>query len=125
MSTVNIKNILLKIMEHCNDVLSDTENFDYQSFRGDHKTQRAVFMSLHQVGELSGRRPKQFCHKHVNIPWAGIKQMRNIISHEYVKIDLEIVWNTVSGDIPSFLETIKKIVDEMNNGNEESVFEKD
>ena len=125
MSTVNIKNILLKIMEHCNDILSDTENFDYQSFGKDHKTQRAVFMSLHQVGELSGRLPKQFCHKHVNIPWAGIKQMRNIISHEYVKIDLEIVWNTVSGDIPSFLETIKKIVDEMNNGNEESVFEKD
>ena len=125
MSTVNIKNILLKIMEHCNDVLSDTENFDYQSFRGDHKTQRAVFMSLHQVGELSWRLPKQFCHKHVTIPWAGIKQMRNIISHEYVKIDLEIVWNTVSGDIPSFLESIKRIVGEMNNGNEESIFEKD
>lgn len=54
---VNIKNILLRIMEHCNDILSDTENFDYQSFEEDHKTQRAVFMSLHQVGELSGRLP--------------------------------------------------------------------
>ncbi len=45
------------------------------------------------------------------IPWSAIKGMRNLHAHDYENIDFEIVWNTLTEDIPELeceLEKIKR-----------------
>ena len=34
------------------------------------------------------------------MPWREIKAMRNIAAHNYGEIDIDILWETVIGDIP-------------------------
>ena len=125
MSTVDVKIILEKIAQHCDDILADMSNCDYETFIIDLKTQRAVFMSLHQIGELSGRLPHEFRERHKNIPWTAIRQVRNIIAHEYVRINIDIIWMTITGDIPDLYNYIKFVIKQMNENKEITLYKKD
>jgi len=36
--------------------------------------------------------------------------MRNFIIHEYFGVDLNIVWDTIKEDLPTFKENVKKLL---------------
>lgn len=52
-----------------------------------------------QIGELSGKLSEEFKNNYSQIPWNAIKATRNIVAHEYGKIDIETVWETATTDI--------------------------
>ncbi|MDR2519737.1 MAG: DUF86 domain-containing protein [Eubacteriaceae bacterium] len=81
-------------------------------------------MSLHQIGELVGRLPKAFWELHPDVPWRGIRQTRNIISHEYIQIDLNIIWQTVIQSIPDFSKEIEDSMHSIADGKEPATYEK-
>ena len=61
------------------------------------------------IGEAIGRLSEQFCTSHPQIEWRKIRGLRNIVIHDYAKIDVEIIWSVISTELPaliSFLETI-------------------
>ena len=47
-----------------------------------------------------------------HIPWYAIKGMRNLHAHDYDRVDLDIVWNTLKEDIPDLLKQLKTILGE-------------
>jgi uncharacterized protein with HEPN domain len=49
---------------------------------------------------------------HSQIPWYAIKGMRNLHAHDYEKVDLNIVWNTLTEDIPDLLNKLDIILNE-------------
>ena len=71
--------------------------------------QLAIDMCIYQLTELSIHLDDQFKLKHLDIPWAQIKGMRNIHAHEYDKIDRNIIWNTINKDIEDLKDKLKKI----------------
>jgi len=44
------------------------------------------------------------------IPWADIIAMRNRLIHAYYDIDLDILWKTLTEDIPPLAEELQKTV---------------
>ena len=40
------------------------------------------------------------------VPWRAITGMRNRVSHGYFAIDLDVVWNTVTRDLPKLQEFV-------------------
>lgn len=48
-------------------------------------------------------------HDNPHIPWGSIQGIRNILVHEYYRLDEEIVWKTVTDDIPNLIEALRKI----------------
>ena len=44
------------------------------------------------------------------MPWREIKTMRNIAAHNYGEIDIDILWETATGDIPDLKEYCKKFI---------------
>jgi len=49
--------------------------------------------------------------KHAEIDWRRIMAFRNIVAHDYVHIDSEIVFNICSTEIDSLLKTVNLIID--------------
>jgi len=47
---------------------------------------------------------------HPDIPWKDITGMRNRLIHEYFRIDIEKVWDTVRKDIPVLITIIEPLV---------------
>lgn len=68
--------------------------------------------SLAQIGELSGRISEELQKAYPDIPWKQIKGMRNIIIHDYNGIDISILRDTVSNDIPMLIKLIQNILAE-------------
>jgi len=125
MSTVDVNELILYINRHAKDVLSDVAGLTYTDFEIDYKTQRAVYMSLHQIGELAGRLPLLFRQKHTQMKWAGMRQVRNMIAHEYIKLNLEIIWDAIKNNIPDLIKYSDALLTQFSQNHEPSIYKKD
>ena len=73
---------------------------DREAFLTDEKTADAVARNLEVLGEAAARLPEATRATVDEIPWRRIVGLRNRIVHEYFGIDLEIVWEIVTADLP-------------------------
>ncbi len=63
--------------------------------------QKAVVISLINIGELSKAFTDDYTAAMPEIPWKSIRGFRNIAAHQYGIIDFEDVYKTVMEDIPA------------------------
>ncbi|SOC83748.1 Uncharacterized conserved protein, contains HEPN domain [Ensifer adhaerens] len=81
-----------------------TTNLDEASFLRDELVQDAVIRNIEIIGEASNniqRADPGFAARQGDIPWLVLYTMRNRVAHGYHKVDLEIVWKTIKGDLPN------------------------
>ena len=79
-----------------------TEDLGEVAFLEDEMTQDAVIRNLEIIGEASPNIEvhfPEFAQAHPELPLAFAYQMRNAVAHGYFKVDLEIVWRTLSNDL--------------------------
>lgn len=62
-----------------------------------------------QIAENSDKLTSVFKGKYKNLPWKEVKGMRNRIVHDYGFIDMTIIYDTLSRDIPKMYKSIKDI----------------
>ena len=78
---------------------------------------------LHWI-EIIGEAARGVGHKvrtaHPEVPWRVITNMRNRVSHGYFDIDLDVVWNTVTRDLPKLQESVTRILAELDSEAEDS-----
>ena len=70
----------------------------------------SVLFRLIQISENSGKLTAELKSRHQEIPWQAIKGMRNRIVHEYGEVDLSIVYQTVSADIPRLCQLLEPLL---------------
>ena len=83
---------------------------DYETFIEDFIVQDAVVRQLEIIGEATKRITKDFRNNNPEIPWADMAGMRDILIHDYIDVDLDIVWKTASESIPKLKALIEKLV---------------
>jgi uncharacterized protein with HEPN domain len=76
-------------------------DFTFEQFRDDEKTVDAVIRNLEVIGEAVRHLSNQSAELPNSIPWSDIAGMRNILIHEYFGVDLAIVWQTITSDLPA------------------------
>ncbi|MCZ7583178.1 MAG: DUF86 domain-containing protein [Deltaproteobacteria bacterium] len=64
------------------------------------------------VGEAASWLPEELRARHPVIPWRDIKDMRNRLIHGYDTIDVALVWNTVTEDLPPLVAALEAILQE-------------
>lgn len=94
----------------CNNIQEFSSLSSYESFLDDPKTIRAVAFELTTIGEAVRALPNEIKDKYPEIPWGKIQGIRNVLFHEYYKLDEEIIWQTIQDDIPNLVEMLEKII---------------
>ena len=97
------------ILENIEIIFQFTENMTYNDFKKDTKTIYAVTRSLEIIGEAVNNIPEEIKQKNKEIPWRDIKNFRNIVIHQYWKIDYEAQWQIIKQKLPELKQKIKKI----------------
>jgi uncharacterized protein with HEPN domain len=62
--------------------------------------QDAVVRNLQVMAESSKRISDERKNRHLEVDWQEISGFRNILVHDYLGVDLELVWNIVINELP-------------------------
>jgi uncharacterized protein with HEPN domain len=80
------------------------------SFHASHTVQDAVLRNLQVIAESTKRLSATLKDDHTEIDWSGIAGFRNFLVHDYLGVDLGVVWDIVSRDVPALGRTISAIL---------------
>jgi uncharacterized protein with HEPN domain len=100
---------------HLRDILEGIEHIegflagmDFEKYTADLKTKSAVERQLQIITEAAKRLGDNAQSLCPGPDWAGFCRMGDILRHGYHKVDDEIVWNTVTDELPPMREAIEK-----------------
>jgi uncharacterized protein with HEPN domain len=71
--------------------------------------QDAVVRNLQVMAESSQRLSDEIKNKHPDIPWNDISGFRNILVHDYLGIDLDVIWSVVEQELPGLEKILNEI----------------
>lgn len=101
---------LLDILIATRKILKFTQGIDHDKFSEDDILQNAVMRLLEVMGEAARKISEEMKKSQPAISWNEMIGMRNHLIHEYFRIDVELVWNTIQNDLPLLLKQIEPLV---------------
>ncbi len=63
------------------------------------------------IGEASKHIPEKVRQQHSKVDWRRIAGLRDVAIHEYFGVDIEMIWNIVTREVPTLLGQLKRILD--------------
>ena len=104
-------------------ILDYTKELNESDFNAKVIVQDAVIRRIQVIGEAVKNVSTAFREKNSEIPWTKIAGMRDKIIHGYFNVDIDIVWEVIVKDIPTFKKKIMEIIkkEEQNPENNKSV----
>jgi uncharacterized protein with HEPN domain len=70
----------------------------------------AIVKDVEIIGEAASRTTTAARAAHPDVPWMQIIAMRNRLIHAYFDVDLQVVWDTVTVDLPQLIAVIEPLV---------------
>ena len=67
---------------------------------------------LQIIGEACNSLSQKLTNKYFKVPWAEIVTFKNILIHEYFRVDLKAVWRIVERDLPDLKIQIEVILED-------------
>ena len=101
---------LLDIFQAGNLVLSFAKGIERMDLEKDQMRLSAILYQIGIVGEATKRLSSEFREQNNHIPWSQVAGMRDIIFHQYDRLDLDVVWAVIQQSLPEFLEMIKPLI---------------
>lgn len=84
----------------------------YEQFAADDKTSFAVVRCLEIIGGAARKIPAPVRSRSPRVPWHETVGMRGILIHDYISVNLRVVWNTEQNDLPPRQPQIEQIIAE-------------
>jgi len=76
----------------------------------------ALVRCLEIIGEAATRVSVELREEQPRLPWAKMTSTRNRLIHAYFDINLDIVWHTVSEELPVLAKELADLLDVENEG---------
>ena len=81
----------------------------YEKFQEDPKTQDAVIRNIEIIGEASKLISKELKQNYPMIPWKAIAGTRDRLIHDYFGVNIDVVWEIATKDVPNLKQNLKRI----------------
>lgn len=101
------------ILEAIRKIERYTDGLDLNAFQEDERTQDAVVWNFAIIGEAARLVPANIQERFPDVPWAAMRGMRNVVVHEYFGIDVRIVWETATHNLPPLTPRLRQIMDNL------------
>ena len=98
------------MLDKAHEALSLVRGKTRPDYDRDSALRLALTHLIQVIGEAARRVSPQFRDRHPQIPWEAIAGMRSKIVHDYMNVDEDIVWDSVTQELQPLIEELRKIV---------------
>jgi uncharacterized protein with HEPN domain len=106
----DILDYLTDIMDAIDAAHSFVIDMDATQFRVDRRTVYAITHALEIVGEAAKCIPDPVRVRYPAVPWRLMAGMRDRLIHGYDTVDLDVLWKTVTEDLPTTRPLIAEVI---------------
>ena len=103
---------LRDMLDHAREALDLLGDTSREGLRDHRVLQLALTRLVEIVGEAANRVSGATRQAHLDIPWPRIIGMRNWLAHGYDVIDYDLLWDTVTTDLPPLIAALERILGE-------------
>jgi uncharacterized protein with HEPN domain len=103
---------LLQMLKHAREAVAFARGKSRADLDAERLLSLALTRLLEIIGEAAGRVPEGVRARHPEIPWPQIVGLRNRLIHGYDSVDLDILWQVVTGDLPPLITSLESIIAE-------------
>lgn len=104
--------LLEEIHDSLDQIREYTDETSERNFRDDQLLQDAVLYRILVIGEAVKGLSDDLRQQHSAIEWTAIAGMRDILVHEYFRVDLGLAWEVVQDDLPELRRQLLRILEE-------------
>lgn len=98
--------LLIHALE-CIDRIGEYAQGKRENFISDPKTRDAILRNLEIIGQcLKDHGIESLANSRPDIRWRQIANFRNILAHEYMALDLDLIWEIVATHLPALRAAI-------------------
>lgn len=101
---------LAHMLECARKAASRARHSTFEKFADDENLHLACIHLVQMVGEAATRVSSERRARYSEIPWRQIAGMRNRIVHNYLEVDLEIMWQVISRDFPNLVVSLEQAI---------------
>jgi uncharacterized protein with HEPN domain len=105
--------LLGEILDAIDLLRTYTESLGFDEFAENIEKQDAVIRRLEIIGEAVKGIPEHVRANHPAVPWRDIAGARDVLIHEYFRVDLEMAWDMVRKDLPLLESEVRRIRQEL------------
>lgn len=107
---------LRDVREAVRRIKTYTDAMTYDHFLVDIKTQDAVVRNVEIIGEATKSLSTGLREKYPNVPWKGMAGVRDRLIHHYFGVNMDIVWDIVTVELPTLESQIEAILQQERGG---------
>ena len=93
--------------QHAKDFVKGRDRADLDT---DRFFQLALAKAVELIGESASHISDELRSQQPHISWKKIIGMRHVLVHNYWRVELDVVWDTVKHDIPSLINQLQQLI---------------
>ena len=109
---MNKDHLYLESIRDCLERIAEYTAEGEQAFLASRLIQDGVIRNLEVIGEATKNLSSELRDAHSAIPWRQIAGMRDVLIHDYHKVNIARVWLTVSTDLPPLRDTVATLLNQ-------------
>ncbi len=108
-----------EVLDNLDDILENAlaacefaSGLTADEFAADRKTLYAVMRALEIIGEAAKRIPDDLRARHPDIDWRGMAGLRDVIVHQYDRIDPSVPFHVATAQLPTMIDRLRELIAE-------------
>jgi uncharacterized protein with HEPN domain len=103
--------VYLKHIKLCVERILDYTRDGRDAFFADTRTQDAVIRNLEIIGQAArDLGVAKLAAAEPGLPWHNIAGLRNVLAHQYLGVDLNMVWTIIERELPRLRVSVEALL---------------
>ena len=98
------------MLEAAREALAFSKGHERQDLENNRMLTLAIVKSIEIIGEAASKVSESYKTSADAIPWPEIINMRHRMIHAYYDVNLDIVWATVTQDLPGLIKYLENLL---------------
>ena len=101
---------LRHMLSHASEALEMIQGWEPQDLQRNRMLELSLVRLVEVVGEAASQISRADQARYPSIPWPQVMGMRHRLVHGYDTVDLKVLWDTISDDLPPLIAELERVL---------------